>query len=452
MRIPFEIVGCSWPRPVEVVDGGWVSEPEWDAPLMPTRPIPCWRMFDEQPCWTIDWREFFRSGTKPYHESLGGEMRRFHVVSHLRIKESGKLAFWTDDGCVIARNRKVIHSDRDAHPPTRAEIDVQRGEGLRVAQWQSGGEWLWGAQLVDPEKEPRLRTPADLVHFYLGAVQERLRHPEGPPLKMCLSGGEPIRTILGLYSMILNGYAPSRVILFGEHQWNKQARELFASAFPFAEFVSTQRLMEDVGDIGGSQLIEMTQQYWWVFKSLMQLFWPPEESCVMDDDVFILDRVDDALEAFERCDLVYSPDMYNWGEEYLKVWGALIDGGLETLPTTGLVNTGLFWIRQFTEPRKIADYILNSEPGETNFMLYDQGFVATLYARRNAHQLSTQRYFFPLCEGLPGGLPGYDYAGNPCSFASVHFAGLLEKPSDPVTLWLAPQILGRKPEHLICPF
>jgi hypothetical protein len=42
----------------------------------------------------------------------------------------------------------------------------------------------------------------------------------------------------------------------------------------------------------------------------------------MDDDVFILDRVDDALEAFERCDLVYSPDMYNWGEEYLKIWGA----------------------------------------------------------------------------------------------------------------------------------
>jgi hypothetical protein len=85
-------------------------------------------------------------------------------------------------------------------------------------------------------------------------------------------------------------------------------------------------------------------------------------------------------------------------------------------------------------------------------MMYDQGFVATLYAHRNAHQVSTQRYFFPLCEGLPGGLPGYDYAGNPCSFASMHFAGLLEKPSDPVTLWLAPQILGRKPEHQICPF
>ena len=312
-------------------------------------------------------------------------MRQFHVVFHLRIKESGTLAFWTDNGCVIARNRKVIHSDWwGPHPPTRAEIDVQRGEGLRVAQWQSGGEWLWGAQLVDPEKEPRLRTPADLVHFYLGAVQERLRHPDGPPLKMCLSGGEPIRTIVGLYSMILNGYAPSKVILFGEHQWNQRARELFASAFPFAEFVSTQRLMEDVGDIGGSQLIEMTQHYWWVFKSLIQLFSPPEENCVMDDDVFILDRVDDALEAFERCDLVYSPDMYNWGQTYLETWGPCC--------------------------------------------------------------------FFPLCEGLPGGLAGYDYAGNPCSFASVAFAGLLEKPSGPVTLWLAPQILERKPEHQICPF
>ena len=36
--------------------------------------------------------------------------------------------------------------------------------------------------------------------------------------------------------------------------------------------------------------------------------------------------------------------------------------------------------------------------------------------------------------------------------ASVHFAGLLEKHSDPVTLWLAPQILGRKPERQICPY
>jgi len=409
-------------------------------------------MFDEQPCWTIDWREFFKSDTKPWHESLGGEMRRFHVVSHLRIEESGKLAFWTGDGCVIARNGKVIHSDRGAHPPTRTEIDVQRGERLRVAQWQSGGEWLWGAQPVDQEKESRLKTPADLVHFYLGAVRERLRHPNGPPLKMCLSGGEPVRTIVGLYSMILNGYSPSRVILFGEHQWNQRSRELFATAFPFAEFVSTERLLEDAGDIGGSRLIEMAQQYWWVFKSLMQSFWPPEESCAMDDDVFILDRVDDALEAFEQCDLVYTPDMYNWSHVYLETWGALIDGGLETLPTTGMVNTGLFWMRQFADRRKIANYVLNSEPGATNFMVYDQGLVATLYARRSAHQLSTQRYFFPLCDGLPGGLPGYDYAGNPCGFASVHFAGLLEKPSEPLTLWLAPQILGRKPELQICPF
>ena len=139
MRIPFEIVGCSWPRPVEVVDGGWVSEPEWEAPLMPTRPLPCWRIFDEQPCWTIDWREFFKSGTKPYHESLGGEMRRFHVVSHLRIKESGKLAFWTDDGCVIARNREgnTLRSGRSPADPGRDRCPARGGvAGSPVAEWR----------------------------------------------------------------------------------------------------------------------------------------------------------------------------------------------------------------------------------------------------------------------------------------------------------------------------
>jgi hypothetical protein len=40
---------------------------------------------------------------------------------------------------------------------------------------------------------------------------------------------------------------------------------------------------------------------------------------------------------------------------------------------------------------------------------------------------------------------GYDYAANPCGFASVHFGGLAEKPTDSVARLLAADILGRSP-------
>ena len=67
---------------------------------------------------------------------------------------------------------------------------------------------------------------------------------------------------------------------------------------------------------------------------------------------------------------------------------------------------------------------------------------AALFAGDRTLELSTQRYFYPLFDGLPGGILGYDYARNPCGFASVHFGGLVEKPGDTVALFLAPEILN----------
>jgi hypothetical protein len=240
------------------------------------------------------------------------------------------------------------------------------------------------------------------------------------------------------------------VILFGEHQWSQEVRELFAAAFPFAEVVPTKQLMERFEELGGSRLSEMAQQYWWVMKGLVALVCPPEESCMMDDDVFILDRVDDALEAFERCDLVYQRQI-DWGEDYLEYWDQLIDPELQWLPT-GALNTGVCWIRQYLVPRRVVKYALSSQPSATPWYIWEQGLIAALYARSNVHELPTPRYFYPLIDGLPGGSVGYDYEGNPCGFASVHFAGMPEKPLDSVALRLAPQILARKPEHQICPY
>jgi len=75
--------------------------------------------------------------------------------------------------------------------------------------------------------------------------------------------------------------------------------------------------------------------------------------------------------------------------------------------------------------------------------VWEQGFIASRFAGRPSVGLPTQRYFYPLFDGLPGGMTAYDYANNPSGFASIHFGGPIDKPTDAIALALAPEILGR---------
>lgn len=95
---PFDILSCSWPRPVVQENGRWTAEPEWDAPTMPTHPVPHWKSLGSEVCWTINWREHFKRGLKVWEHHLCGEMRGFHIVFRLRMRASGTLVFWDDDG------------------------------------------------------------------------------------------------------------------------------------------------------------------------------------------------------------------------------------------------------------------------------------------------------------------------------------------------------------------
>ena len=204
---PFEVVRCSWPRPVSQADDRWVSEPDWDAPLYPYLPQPAWQMVGDQPCFLIDWRDTFRRGVKPMPHAVCGDMCGFHVVFQLRIAAGGVLSFWDDDGSIIRRNGVVVHSDRTAHALTRSELQVKAGDCLAVAQWQSDDEWLWGASLgCAMDRAAGERS----VLRYKPAVDAALSRPNGPPLKMFVQGDAPVRTVLAVYSMILNGYRPAR--------------------------------------------------------------------------------------------------------------------------------------------------------------------------------------------------------------------------------------------------
>jgi len=275
---------------------------------------------------------------------------------------------------------------------------------------------------------------------------------------MYTHGKAPIRALVALYSMVLNGYSPWGVSVFGEHQWDQRTCDLFAGLAPFARVVPTEQVLADVKKVGGPRLAEMARRHWFVMKAFVALMYPGEECCLMDDDVVVIDGVDDALSALQFGDLVFTPDLDRDGT-YRETWPWIHP--VPRLPRTGTFNAALYWIRSVVDPRVAADYALRSEPAVTAPHLWEQGLIATLYAYRNTRQLPTQRYLYPKStvaprcprpstgerrrrvEGLPDGILGYDYAGNPCGFASIHFGALGEQFSDAVTLRLAPQILRR---------
>src|SRR5205823_9976341 len=210
--------------------------------LMPIPSQPRWEIIQEELCWALNWSELFQCELKPWDPIIGGEMRGFHMIFRLHIKASGTFVFWGNAGCLIRRNETIIYASRDTPLLSRGEIEVTSGEHLEIAQWHLRDEWQWGAYMQRPEQTV-LTVLTSLLAPYLELVQERLRHSQGPALKMYTSGSAPLRTIVALYSMVLNGYTPSEVSLFGEHQWNERTRDLFARWLPFAHVVSTPQVI-----------------------------------------------------------------------------------------------------------------------------------------------------------------------------------------------------------------
>jgi hypothetical protein len=309
---------------------------------------------------------------------------------------------------------------------------VAAGDRLDIAQWQRFGGWLWGAQISNGH---RTADKTGIFTRHLPTVNRRLRQPNGPILKVFTHGRSPLRTVLAVYSLIINGYIPDGVALFGEHQWSQASSDLFARLLPFAEVVQTDHFLAHLEEIGGPTLADWARSRWYVMKTCMSVMYPPDECCCMDDDVLILDRLDDALRAFADNDLVFAPDM-DHGRRYLDMWGAELN--LPTPLATAHFNAGLYWVRSRCEAGLVAREALKVKPRQP---LWEQGFLAGLFARRPIKALPTQRYFYPVFDGLPGGPLGYDYSGNPCRFASIHFGALPEKPSDETALALVDEIL-----------
>jgi hypothetical protein len=182
---------------------------------MPVLPELFWEQVNDEWCWMVNWRRFFKRGLSWWDHHTGGEMRGFHIVLRIRINGSGTLVFWDDDGSVIRRDGQVIHNDHGVHPLTRSEIEVSAGDELEIAQWQFHNEWLWAARLR-PANEHTPLAPHNALQPYLQAVLQQLKQPNGPPIKIYTEGRTPVRTVVAIYSLILNGYVPSGVHLFDD--------------------------------------------------------------------------------------------------------------------------------------------------------------------------------------------------------------------------------------------
>ncbi len=442
---PFEVLTCSWPRPVvQTAERQWTSEPEWDAPLMPNVPRPHVELLDGEMCWTIDWRDFFRSDLHLGDRSLSGQMRGFHVVFRIRIKHGGWLTFWDDDGSCIRRNGIIIHQDRSAHPRQRSTIQVRVGDLLDIAQWQASWDWLWSARIHESEwtSGPTLQ---ELLAPFRAAAISRLSMPCGPPLKMFTNAASPVRAILTIYSAVLNGYAPPSIHLFGDHQWTPPTRDLLQWALPFAEVHSTDSVLHELRTLGPGGLAELARHYWFVMKTCVGVLCAPREACMVDDDVVVLDSTQDALQAFQEHDLVFASD-HDHAQGYLSTWRASALARTAVPFATSRFNAGLYWTRPVHDATILARQMLTARPDPRVPFFWEQGFIALMYAAHRAFELPSQRYFYPLFDGLPGGVVDYDYAANPCRFASVHFGGLSSKPNDGTALQLLMPILGRSLE------
>jgi hypothetical protein len=361
-------------------------------------------------------------------------MKKFHVVFRLRVEASGTLVFWDDDGCIIRRDGEVVHEDRQVHALERHELAVRAGDLLEIAKWQYHGDWIWAGR-IEPAPSS---IDADIAFFdcFRGRIGRALAEPNGPALKVFINAATPVRTALALHSVILNGYRPERVLVVGDYQWGERGRRAIEALLPFAEIVPVDSVLDGTRALEPG-IVPTALACWAAMKICVCLFHPPLEYGFVDDDVFVLDRMDEALSRFSTNEVVYAPDAdCEW--MYRVIW-RFGDADLKT----GNINTGVHFLRNTRDRRAQAARIANSSPDGTPVGLWEQGFFATEFVNDRTSCLPIQTYFYPFFDGLPGGHLGYDWARNPCGFVTVHFGGLPDKPTDDDARVVVRDILNR---------
>jgi hypothetical protein len=413
----------SYPVAAEWRGEEWVGEPAWNAPEMPDAPIPRLENWRGHGSWLYDFHRFFQNQMGVPYRATSPQMRLRQIVLRGRAARAGRLLIWADDMAVVRRNG-LVTGEKRAPGNGGLMIDVASGDEIEIACAQLAGEWWLSVGFERPVLSDQDRI--DLLRPWSVLAGERLRQPDGPPLKLYTNARNPSLMASSLLTMVVNGYSPEEVLLYGDYQWSPEKRAMVEALLPFARIVPAAETCRRLEELGGPELPELARAHWWVMKSAITLLENPASACMMDDDLLILEPLTDALSASRTHALVHVQDRKDWASRYRGVWSHALSLP-DPLPT-GLVNCGLVFIRQMHDRQQVARMMVEYSPARIQAMVdfdirkwcWEQGLVAALYAEQPVFPLDLQRHLFVPHDGLPYGPLAYDYERNPAGYSSVH--------------------------------
>ena len=356
LAVPFDLLECSWPQPVDLAGGRWLSPPAWQAPLMPYHPQPRWDLMEHMPVWTIAGRPFVTCSSHGGFGKMPGRCEGFRSPSGssceaLATLRSGQRMAASSVGrcCPDRRSCRPWIG-----PPCRGR---DGGRHARHRPVPVDRQLVVGAGFVPPTVSAE--DALDMLTPFLNPITTRLQSAAGPAIKMFTDGQHPYRAVVAAYSMIVNGYAPSSLLLYGDYQWSAGARACFEQLLPFATIVPTVDVCDRLERLGGADLATLALRYWYVMKACVMVLEEPDEFCAMDDDVFVLDDVGDAVQAFRTHDYVFPPED-DFADEYHRLWSRVIP---RPWPIgTGRANIGVSWQRQRHDRKSVAEAIVEVSP------------------------------------------------------------------------------------------
>src|ERR1044071_5970833 len=145
----------------------------------------------------------------------------------------------------------------------------------------------------------------------------------------------------------------------------------------FADIVDNARVERALEELNPA-LGPLARSTWAAMKICVGLFVPPYQYCLVDDDIFVLDRIDDALRWHEEHALVYAADI-DYSRRYRNIWCA----DDPDRPLLGTINTGFYLIRSSVDRRSQSERLLATPlPLERHpAWMWEQGFFAWEFAR-----------------------------------------------------------------------
>jgi hypothetical protein len=300
---------------------------------------------------------------------------------------------------------------------------------------------------------------AEIAHLLTplaAAAAGRMVIPNGPTVAVYSDGTSPVRTAIAIYSLVLNGYAPHSVKVFGEHRWSEGTKAFFQASLPFAEIPATEELRSAIRRAGDKALERMIAENDFGLRAAMALFVSNDEMCILEDDVVIIDGLDEGVNRLRTHDLVYAP-ANDKGRQFRMRWPTV-----RKLPTALIAadfGGGLYWLRPTSHPALIAEYILQlavpsgGEP-DSDWL---NGLIALSYARYDVWKLPEHLHTNAATVSgdtheqqaqLREKLLSYDYQHNPMRLCSICLDSPLRPLSDREALALVPSLFARSATRL----